>query len=114
MPKFNINKLRSAGLRYLVADADGQIWAHEAMPVRSGRHWRLADEHLCPSCRSIANTESDNSHWAKVLRRDGTGRKFCMPVYDVPFRLDWEDEPYDIVEHGLVAEKDLKIWPKFE
>lgn len=42
------------------------------------------------------------------------GREFCMPVYDVPFNIEWEDEPYDIVKHGLVAEEDIKIWPEFK
>ena len=40
MPRFNINKIRSAGLRYIVADADGQAWAFEVMPVRKDNHWR--------------------------------------------------------------------------
>lgn len=113
MPKFNINKLRSAGLRYLVADADGQICAFEAMPVREGKHWRLADEHLCPSLR-IARTEDDKPYWSRIMRWRWDGREFCMPVYDVPFNIEWEDEPYDIVKHGLVAEEDIKIWPEFK
>lgn len=29
MPKYDINKLRSAGLRYLAVDKDGQAWAIE-------------------------------------------------------------------------------------
>ena len=113
MPKFNINKLRSAGLRYLVADADGQVWAYEAMPVRENRHWRLADEHICPSQR-IASTENDRHYWNRMVRWRWEGREFCMPIYDVPFNIEWENEPYDIVEHELIAEGNIKIWPKFE
>lgn len=37
-----------------------------------------------------------------------------MPIYDVPFNIEWENEPYDIVEHELIAEGNIKIWPKFE
>lgn len=107
MPKFNINKLRSAGLRYLVVDADGQMWAHESMPVREGMHWRLADEHLCPPHYG----EEYLQHWSKVLRWRWKGRLFCTPIYDAPIKLTFEDEPYDIAAHGLVKEEDVKKWP---
>lgn len=109
MPRFNINKLRSAGLRYLVADADGQMWAHEAMPIREDGHWRLADEHLCPPNHG----DESRQHWNIMMCWRLEGRKFCMPIYDAPVELTFDDEPYDIVEHGLVAGADLKVWPKF-
>lgn len=108
MPKFNINKLRSAGLRYLVVDADGQMWAHEAMPVREDRYWRLADKHLCPEKYG----EEYLQHWANVMRWKFKGRELCMPICDAPIELTFKDGPYDIAEHGLVAEEDLKIWPE--
>ncbi len=109
MPKFNINKIRSAGLRYLVADADGQAWAFEAMPVRENKHWRVADEHMCPPHYG----KEYLAHWYEVMHWKIMGREFCMPVFDLPFDISWNDEPYDIVEHGLVAEGDLKVWPTF-
>lgn len=110
MPKFNVNKLRSAGLRYLVADADGQMWAFEEMPVREDGHWRLADKHLCPPHYG----EKYEKHWGKVLRWNLEGREFAMPIYDASIELTFDDEPYDIVQHGLVAEADLKVWPEFK
>lgn len=109
MPKFNPNKIRSAGLRYIVADAHGQAWAFEIMPVRESNHWRLADEHLYPPHFGPEYRE----YWSDVLYWNLKGRELCMPIFDLPFDISWDDEPYDIVEHGLVAEKDLKIWPKF-
>lgn len=36
-----------------------------------------------------------------------------MPLSDLPFSISWNDEPYDIVEHGLVVEGDIKVWPTF-
>lgn len=110
MPKFNVNKLRSAGLRYLVTDTDGQMWAYEAMPVREGTHWRLADKHLCPPEYGEAYLE----YWKRVMRWSWKGRKFCLPVYNAPIELTFSDAPYDIVENGLVAETDLKVWPEFK
>ena len=109
MPKFNINKLRSAGLRYLAADTDGQMWAYEAMPVREDGHWRLSDKHMCPSDYGEAYLE----HLRKVMRWRWKGREFCLPVYDTPVKLTSDDDPYDIVQHGLVDGKDLKAWPEF-
>lgn len=109
MPKFNINKLRSAGLRYLVADADGQMWAFELMPVRENQHWRLNDQHLCPDRYGDAYRE----HWSKVLDWQCVGRKFCSPIYDAPVKLTFDDAPYDIVENGLVAKEDFKTWSSF-
>lgn len=51
--KFNIDKLRSWKLRYLVCDETGQIWAHEKLPVRvtpgyADGYWKVADEFLPP------------------------------------------------------------------
>ena len=37
-----------------------------------------------------------------------------MPIYDVPFDVSFYDEPYDIVEHGLVNPNDVKTWPKYD
>lgn len=110
MPKFNINKLRSAGLRYLVVDADGQMWAYEAMPVREGGYWRLADKYLCPS----EYGETYLEHWRKVMRWRWKGREFCLPIYDAPIEMTFDDAPYDIAENGLVAEADIKVWPEFK
>lgn len=47
------------------------------------------------------------------MRWSWNGRKFCLPIYDAPVKLTFDDEPYDIVQHGLVEEKDLKAWPEF-
>jgi len=110
VPKFNVNKLRSAGLRYLVTDTDGQMWAYEAMPVREGTHWRLADRHLCPPEYGEAYLE----YWKRVMRWSWKGREFCLPVYNAPIELTFSDAPYDIVENGLVAETGLKVWPEFK
>ena len=107
MPKFNINKLRSAGLRYLVVDADGQMWAFEAMPVRECGHWILPDEYLCPPEYGEAYLE----HWKRVTRWRIKGRALCMPIFDAPVELTFDDEPFDIVANGLVVEADLKVWP---
>lgn len=109
MPKFNINKIRSAGLRYVVADASGQVWAYEEMPVREDGHWRLADKHLCPPQYG----DEYKRYWSRLLSWRLKGREFCMPLFDVPFNISWDDEPYDIVKQGLVAEGDLKIWPDY-
>lgn len=107
MPKFNINKLRSAGLRYLVVDVDGQMWAFEAMPVREDGHWILSDEYLCPPEYGEAYLE----HWKRVARWRIKGRMLCMPIFDAPVELTFDDEPFDIVANGLVAKADLKVWP---
>lgn len=109
MPKFSINKMRSAGLRYLVVDAAGQAWAFEAKPVREDNHWRLADEHMCPQ----NNGDGYMAYWNRMMRCHWIGREICMPVSDLPVRISWSDEPYDIVEHGLVDEKGFKNWPEF-
>lgn len=36
-----------------------------------------------------------------------------MPVFDLPIDLKWEDEPYDILENGLVRKEDLRTWKDF-
>lgn len=105
MPKFNINKLRSAGLRYLVADEDGQMWAYEAIPVQENGHWRLADKHLPPSKYGEAYLE----HWRKVMRWRLMGREFCLPIHDAPIKLKFNDAPYDIVEMGLYQKQTSKF-----
>lgn len=107
MPKFDINKLRSAGLRYLVADANGQIWAFELMPVCKEAHWRLNDKHLCPSHYG----EEYKTYWNNVANWRLKGRAFCRPIYDAPIKLALDDDPYDIVKNGLVTEQDFKVWP---
>ena len=107
MPKYDINKLRSAGLRYLAVDKDGQAWAFETIPQRAyGCHWILSDEFL-------RSKENENEHWSRVLHWNLKGRRICMPVFDLPIDLKWEDEPYDILENGLVRKEDFKIWPDF-
>lgn len=107
MPKYDINKLRSAGLRYLAVDKDGQAWAFETIPQRAyGCHWILSDEFL-------RSKENGNEHWSRVLHWNLKGRRICMPVSDLPIDLKWEDEPYDILEYGLVRKEDFKIWPDF-
>lgn len=110
MPKFNLNKLRSAGLRYIVADADGQMWAFEKRPIRSMGHWKLANEHICPVKEYGAKYQK---YWKMVMHWHWQGRSLCIPIYDVPITLTFDDEPYDIVENGLVAISNLKVWPNF-
>lgn len=127
MAKFNINKLRSAGLRYLVVDTDGQAWAFEPRPVRHDGHWSLPAEFLPPETRVCTSINPDGTlhisemenadmyyaYWRKMMRRcHWLGREIAMPVSDVPIDLRWEDEPYDIIEHGLVLAEDFKIWPE--
>lgn len=113
MPKYNINKIRSAGLRYIVSDKSGQAWAFELPPNRGEQSWRLADVHLPPSLRG-GDDEDDKLHWANVLKWKLKGRKFCMPVQDLPFEVSFHDEPYDIVEHGLVMPEAVKMWERYD
>lgn len=75
--------------------------------------WRLADAHLPPSHRG-GNIEDDKLHWANILKWNLKGRKFCMPVKDLPFEVSFHDEPYDIVENGLVMLEDIKIWERYD
>lgn len=42
------------------------------------------------------------------------GREFCLPIYDAPIEMTFDDAPYDIAENGLVAEADIKVWPEFK
>lgn len=107
MPKYSINKMRSAGLRYLVVDKDGQAWAFEPRPHREySRYWVLPDDFLPTKTR-------DFEHWARVSKWNLAGRTICMPVFNIPVTLTWDDEPYDIVNNGLVAKEDFKVWPDF-
>ena len=107
MPKYDINKLRSAGLRYLAVDKDGQAWAFETIPQRAyGCYWILSNEFL-------HSKENENEHWSRVLHWNLKGRRICMPVFDLPIDLKWEDEPYDILENGLVRKEDLRTWKDF-
>lgn len=107
--KFNINKLRSWKLRYLVCDEAGQIWAHEKPPVRvvpcyTVGYWRVADEFLPPY---VTNHSSDEEwdmykkHWLKITHYKLDGRAICVPISDSPIQISWEEDPYDMVEHGL-------------
>lgn len=105
---FNINKLRSWGLRYLVCDEAGQIWAHEAIPVRvvpddSTGYWRIADKYLAPKV-GVNSSETDwkryRSHWANMILLE---KRVCIPISNCPIAINWEDEPYDMLEHGLFA-----------
>jgi len=84
-----------------VADADGQIWAFEAMPVREDNHWQLADEHLCPQ----RYCEEYQAHWYETMYWRSMGREFCMPLFDLPLSISWNDEPYDIAEHAFGGDK---------
>lgn len=108
---FNINKLRSWGLRYLVCDEAGQIWAHRDMPIRvdpsySAGYWRIPDKFLAPKV-STASLEADwrryREHWANMMCMDLVGKRVCAPISDCPVAINWEDEPYDMLEHGLFA-----------
>lgn len=106
MPIFNLNKIRSAGLRYIVADRSGQAWAFEQIPERKDGAWILNKAVRCPN----ESSEEYHKYWAQMHRYYAMGREFAIPVFDLPFEITWEDEPYDIVEHGLVPECDLKKW----
>lgn len=109
--EFNLNKLRSYGLRYLVRDAYGQMWAHEDVPVRSETHpgyWRIADKFLPPE-----EPKKRLQHYGYYARNQ---RRVCVPISQAPIDVRWEDEPYDMVENGLIPLKDLKVWgepPRF-
>lgn len=108
MPKYNVNKMRSAGLRYIAVDKSGQAWAFEPKPQRKyDCYWVLPDEFL-----PIKGME--DIHWSCVLKWRFCGRSICVPIFDFPIDLSWEDEPFDIVENGLVEENDFKIWPSLK
>lgn len=95
--RYDINKLRSWGMRFIVRDLTGQLWAMDARPERSSRHpgyWKVQD-HLIGRCAEFA-----------VI-----GRRVAVPLSNCPFEIDWEDEPYDLVENKIVPETDMKTWP---
>lgn len=106
MHQFNLDKIRSAGLRYIVADRSGQAWAYEMMPERMNGAWALNKAMRCLD----ESGEAYHEHLARMHRYFAEGRECAMPVFEVPFPIKWEDEPYDIVAHGLVSECDLKKW----
>ena len=135
MPAFNLNKLRSYGLRYIVADKSGQLWAYERPPVRSKQfdgHWVLCEEQQPPKSPFEADYQKfysltkeqreeayqeyrkrSNAYYAYRQRID---RRISMPLLDCPYSISWEDEPFDLVERGIVANEDMKHWgdfPKF-
>ena len=120
--KFNINKLRSWGLRYLVCDESGQVWAHEKPPVRvqpsyTAGYWRIADYFLAPEVHfnsSEKEWKRYKDHWANIMHYRLNGRQICTPVSDCPIQISWEDEPYDMVEHGLFPISDLKVFHERE
>lgn len=107
--KFNINKLRSWGLRYLVCDESGQIWAHEKLPVRvipfySIGYWRITDRFLAPEVHTYSSKEeweAYRKHWARVAKEHFS---------DCPIEISWKDEPYDMVAHNLFPIQDLKTF----
>ena len=110
MPKYNIDKMRSAGLRYLVVDKDGQAWAFETKPQRKyGCYWILSDDLLPPQ-----KSNERKLYWCNMLYWHSKGREICMPVFDIPVELEWEDEPYDIVANMLVRKEDFHTWPPFD
>lgn len=120
--KFNINKLRSWGLRYLACDESGQLWAYEKPPVRISMshttgHWRIADCFLAPEVHFNSSEEEwqrYKDHWAKMTHYNLNGRPICAPISDCPIQISWEDEPYDMVEHGLFPISDLKVFHERE
>lgn len=68
--KFNIDKLRSWKLRYLVCDETGQIWAHEKLPVRvtpgyADGYWKVADEFLPPHVTIYSSDEEWDKYKSK-------------------------------------------------
>lgn len=107
--KYDINKLRGSGLRYLAVDRSGQMWAFEKMPVRMDGYWRIADEFMPPA----EVGEEYREHYKKAMRWRWNGRQICVPVYDAPFSINWEDEPLDLVKNGTVKPKDMKVWGSF-
>lgn len=116
--KFNKNKLRSWGLRYLVCDESGQIWAHEKPPVRvmpfySTGYWRIADRFLAPEIHTYSSKEeweAYRKHWSRMTKEHLDGRLICVPVSDCPIQISWEDEPYDMIAHNLFPIQDLKTF----
>lgn len=109
--KFNINKLRSWKLRYLVCDETGQIWAHEKLPVRvtpgyAVGYWKVADEFLPPHVTIYSSDEEWDKykkHWSKIMHYKLNSLAICVPISDCPIQLSWGDDPYDMVEYGLFS-----------
>ncbi len=128
--KYNVNKLRSWGLRYLVCDPDGQIWAMERA-VRGEHSWRFHDEWFNPVPppqwpegairwpknggplqfdEALIEQYKDQCRKYKMIIRS-TEHEMRMPISDCPFNITWEDEPFDLVANGIVPESDMKQWP---
>ncbi len=123
--KFDVNKLRSWRLRYIVRDYSGQLWAYCMRPVREARYWRLPDSFLPPKrpdglyyyvdndthTVKCSNPELQrqydrtyNAYWGKHRRSD---QKFAVPLDDCPFDISWEDEPFDLVNNEII---DVERW----
>lgn len=130
--KYNLNQLRSWGLRYIVSDLSGQLWASERIPVRSEQHygcWRIPDEFFPPKRPDglyyyvDTNTHSvvcsDEALEKDLQRRTNRyygyyareNRHVIVPLSDCPFEITWESEPFDLVANGIVPEADMKKWP---
>ncbi len=128
--KYNVNKLRSWGLRYLVCDPDGQIWAMERA-VRGEHSWRFPDEWFNPVPppqwpegairwpknggplqfdEALIEQYKDQCRKYKMIIRS-TEHEMRVPISDCPFNITWEDEPFDLVANGIVPESDMKQWP---
>ena len=75
-------------------------------PEKKDGAWILNKAMRC----SGESGESYHDYIARMHRYFAEGRECAMRVFDVPFRITWADEPYDIVAHGLVSESDLKKW----
>lgn len=106
MPGFNLDRICSAGLRYVVADQNGKTWAFDLMPERKDGAWALNKSLHCPS----ESGETYHNHLTMMHAYIARGREFALPVSNLPFKITWNDEPYDLVEHGFMRECDLKKW----
>lgn len=107
--RYDINKLRGSGLRYLAVDRSGQMWAFEKPPVRMDGYWRIADEFMPPAQVG----EEYREHYRKAMRWRWMGRQICAPISDAPIDLKWEDEPLDLVKSETVKPEDMKGWGSF-
>lgn len=95
--QYNINQLRSWGMRYIVCDKYGQIWAMDALPERSIKHpgyWKIQDKLM-----------RHHDYYNRISRLR------AVPLTNCPFEITWEDEPFDLVANGIVPEADMKKWP---
>lgn len=110
--KFNIDKLRSWKLRYLVCDETGQIWAHEKLPIRvtpgyAAGYWKVADEFLPPHV-TIYSSDKEwdeyKKHWSKIMHYKLNSRAICVPISDCPIQLSWGDDPYDLADCCKISE----------